>query len=316
MSLLSLLIALATDRFSTTKFWRFTFYYHFYHQFFSRNFTAQPGKVASAVFVVLPVALTFLVFKFVDNSLIEWIISTFILTVCIGCDETRGIFKQFLHSAFRGDQASTDNIYQQLIATKNLPSVGFGQALIWLNYRYYVAIMLFFIVFGAVGVLFYRLLTAVVEHNYIYFQSDSRQDNIDSHQDNINNNHINTVYLNEDDTLSIAHESNQTPNLAEGCQNYHDVLFWLDWLPVRLCAFGYMFVGHFSKALPMWLENLFDISKPAHQLLIDVAQQSEDTIVNDEDITSQPCLLVSLAKRNVLLFCALIATLTLVGVVN
>jgi AmpE protein len=313
MSLLSLLIALATDRFSTTKFWRFTFYYHFYHQFFSRNFTAQPGNVASAVFVVLPVALTFLVFKFVDNSLIEWIISTFILIVCIGCDETRGIFKQFLHSAFRGDQASTDHIYQQLIANKNLPIVGFGQALIWLNYRYYVAIILFFMVFGAVGVLFYRLLTAVVEHKRIHFQSVAQSD---SQQDKISNNHTNTAYLNEGDALSITHESNQTPNLAQGCQNYHDVLFWLDWLPVRLCAFGYMFVGHFSKALPMWLESLFDISKPAHQLLIDVAQQSEDTIVNDEDITSQPCLLVSLAKRNVLLFCALIAILTLVGVVS
>nr|WP_274620357.1 regulatory signaling modulator protein AmpE [Colwellia maritima] len=27
--------------------------------------------------------------------------------------------------------------------------MGFGQALIWLNYRYYIAIMLFFVVFGA-----------------------------------------------------------------------------------------------------------------------------------------------------------------------
>jgi AmpE protein len=313
MSLLSLLIALATDRFSTTKFWRFTFYYHLYHQFFSRNFTAQPGNVASAVFVVVPVALTFFVFKFVDNSLIEWIISTLILIVCIGCDETRGLFKRFLQSAFRGEQASTELLYQQLITTKNLPKIGFGQALIWLNYRYYIAIILFFIVFGAVGVLFYRLLTAVIEHNQIHFQFGAHSD---SQQDKIRNNHINTGCLNEGDELSLAHESNQTPNLAQGCQNYHDVLFWLDWLPVRLCAFGYMFVGHFSRALPMWLESLFDISKPTHQLLIDVAQQSEDTTVNDEDITSQPCLLVSLAKRNVLLFCVLIATLTLVGVVN
>jgi AmpE protein len=313
MSLLSLLIALATDRFTTTKFGRFTFYYHFYHQFFSRNFTAQPGNIASAVFIIAPVALTFYVFQCVENSLVEWIISTFILIVCIGCDQTRGIFKQFLHSAFRGEQGSTEELYQQLIATKNLPTIGFGQALIWLNYRYYIAIMLFFIVFGAVGVLFYRLLTTVVEHNRRDVQSD---DYLNNQQDKMSNPPINSAYFNEGDELISAHESNQTPNLAQGCQNYHDVLFWLDWLPVRLCAFGLMFVGHFSKALPMWLEGLFDISKPAHQLLIDVAQQSEDTTVNDQDITSQPCLLVSLAKRNVLLFCALIATLTLVGVIN
>jgi AmpE protein len=312
MSLLSLLIALAADRFLTAKFWQFTTYYQVYQQFFSKNFTAQPGKIAGTVFIIIPVVLTLIVFECVDNSIIEWFISTVILIICIGCAKTRVIFKKFLQSAFRGEQASTDLLYQQLLSIKNLPMMGFGQALIWLNYRYYIAIMVFFIFFGAAGVLFYRLLTAVIEHKQVHTQSSSH---LKSQQDKMIDRQVETKLLNED-TLTSTHESNCPPSFVKGCQNFHDVLFWLDWLPVRLSAFGYMFVGHFSKALPMWLESIFDMSKPTHQLLIDVAQQSEDITINNEDITSQPCLLVSLAKRNVLLFCAVIAILTLVGVIN
>ena len=54
------------------------------------------------------------------------------------------------------------------------------------------------------------------------------------------------------------HDSQNPPDLNSGCKSHHDVLFWLDWLPVRITAFGYMFVGHFSKAMPTWLESIFD----------------------------------------------------------
>ena len=77
-----------------------------------------------------------------------------------------------------------------------------------------------------------------------------------------------------------------------------------------------MFVGHFSKALPIWLESLFDVTKPAHEILIDVAQKSEDIMVEEDDCTAEPCLLVRLAKRNVLLMLAVISILTLVGIVS
>jgi AmpE protein len=93
-------------------------------------------------------------------------------------------------------------------------------------------------------------------------------------------------------------------------------LFWLDWLPVRIASFGYMFVGHFSKAMPVWLESLFDNQKPTHQVLIDVAEKSEDIMVNEDDCTAEPCLLVRLAKRNVLLVLAVISILTLAGLLN
>ena len=85
---------------------------------------------------------------------------------------------------------------------------------------------------------------------------------------------------------------------------------------MRLVAFGYMFVGHFSKAMPVWLENLFEFEKAPSKVLIAVAQMSEDYMVDADDCTAEPCLLVKLAKRTLLLFLALIAVLILTGILS
>ena len=66
-------------------------------------------------------------------------------------------------AAFRGETTTCDMHHKQLLQDKNLPEMGFGQTLIWLNYRYYIAIMLFFIIFGAPGVVFYRLVITLNE---------------------------------------------------------------------------------------------------------------------------------------------------------
>ena len=318
MSLLSLLIALMAERTLSTKVWQFSFYYHYYSTFFSKNFTARQGVKASAVFIALPVILSCVVLEVIDNTLVELLLSTVILIVCFGCTATRGSYKSYLHSAFRGEDTTTDMHHQQLISDKNLPEMGFGQALIWLNYRYYIAIMLFFTVFGAAGAIFYRLLTTVIEHKQAQCIATAHAKKAETEVDTKNDEHI--EYINIDSVnepeLKVTHEGNVVPNIISGCQNHHDVLFWLDWLPVRIASFGYMFVGHFSKAMPIWLESLFDSQKPTHQILIDVAEKSEDIMVNADDCTAEPCLLVRLAKRTVLLVLAVISILTLAGLLN
>ena len=194
--------------------------------------------------------------------------------------------------------------------------MGFGQALIWLNYRYYIAIMLFFIAFGAAGVVFYRLLTAVIEQqNGCALDVNSNAEASSSQtQDNEGAEHQEQTVQSTDSSSTTAQTHNHSSSISSGCNNYNALLFYLDWLPVRITSFGYMFVGHFSKALPMWLESLFDGNKPTHQILIDVAQKSEDIMVDENDCTAEPCLLVRLAKRTVLLLLATISVLTIMGV--
>lgn len=303
MSLLSLLIAFAAERNLSAKIWHFNLYYKYYLQFFSRNFTARQEKPAKAAFIALPVIATFLLLHFIDNAALELIVSTLILIVCFGCSTTRDSYKNYLKSAFDEEETTSDMHHRQLLADKNLPDIGFGQALIWLNYRYYVAIMLYFTLFGAAGAVFYRLLTTVIEHKKSKCMA-AAQENTNEDSD-----------TQEDDNAAV-HESDIAPDFTKGCQNHHDVLFWVDWIPVRIASFGYMLVGHFSKALPTWLASLFDFQKTTHQVLIEVAEKSEDIMVDTNDCTAEPCLLVRLAKRNVLLVLSVISVMTLVGLIN
>lgn len=313
MSLLSLLIALAAEKSLPSSFWRFDYYYQKYASFFQRitRFSRLKGSTFSyTLFLLLPVAIIYGVLLFVVDGLLHFIISTLVLIVCFGCFTTRHSYKQYLYAAFRGEQTTSELFHQQLLQDKNLPSMGFGQALIWLNYRYYIAIMMFFIIFGAPGVIFYRLLTTVIEQ-----QNGCTLDQSEDISGNDNPDAVENLDQEKENTLNKG-DKDYIPSVSSGCKNYHDILFYLDWLPVRITSFGYMFVGHFSKALPIWIESFFDSKKPTHKVLSDVAQKSEDTMVDADDCTAEPCLLVRLSKRNVLLLLATIATLTLFGVIR
>lgn len=313
MSLLSLLIALAAERSLSSSWWRFQHYYNAYLKFFNDNDSLTKFKQSNlgcATFVLLPVVITSAVLNSIDNGLLNLLLSTVILIICFGCVGTRASYKNYLQSAFRDEETTTELHHQQLLQDKNLPQMGFGQALVWLNYRYYIAIMLYFTLFGAAGVVFYRLLTTVIEQESLCAnKGDSEPVDEEANQ--------------QEEAASIAQVDNNAEletinpaNIESGSSYHHDVLFWLDWLPVRITSFGYMFVGHFSKAIPVWLENLFDFHKPTYKVLIDVAETSEDLMVGKEDCTAEPCLLVRLAKRSVLLFLAVISILTLAGLIN
>jgi AmpE protein len=391
MSLISLLIALAAERSLSSSTWSFHTYFQAYRNFFTKKILVSNtqaddkknhGKAINATsiaFIVLPVIAIGFLLSIIDNGLIHVALSTVILIICLGCTATRDSYKHYLNSAFRGEETTTELHHQQLLSDKNLPQMGFGQALVWLNYRYYIAITLFFIAFGAAGAVFYRLLTSVIEQQNKTCQekfnaqraddavpsdanrSDEKsndegssdtanceaKDNeialteamatvddvsisaevtenvdatpIDSHpteNDSVVTNSVSSDSEKdaEQEPINDEHESNTTPRFESGCNNHHDILFWVDWLPVRVTSFGYMFVGHFSKAMPVWLENCFDFNKPTHQVLIDVAEKSEDILVDEHDCTAEPCLLVRLAKRNALFILAVIAILTLTGV--
>jgi AmpE protein len=315
MSLLSLLIALAAEKSLSSSLWRFDYYYQQYVGFFHSNSMLSQLKdsnLSYSIFLLLPVAGVYGVLALVDDGLLHLIISTLILIVSFGCITTRESYKQYLHSAFRGEITTAELHHEQLLSDKNLPEMGFGQALIWLNYRYYIAIMLFFIFFGAAGVVFYRLLTTVIEQ-----QNGCSLDNSEDEKNDIEEAVDEESVATDNEAESINTQSHSTiPDISTGCKNYHDVLFYLDWLPVRITSLGYMFVGHFSKALPTWLESLMDLKKPTHEILIDVAQKSEDILVDEDDCTAEPCLLVRLAKRNLLLLLAVISILTLSGLLS
>lgn len=300
MSLISLLIALLAERSLTSPMWQFKTFFDCYTKLFHKikfsDDTASPWFQCGA-FLALPVLVSYLVFEIFDDGFIHFLLSTFVLIVCFGCFNTRDRYKQYLMSAFRGELTTCEMHHEQLKQDKNLNNMGFGQILVWLNYRYFIAIMIFFILFGATGALFYRLLTTVIERGL--------------HAENLEN-EINNAE--EGEELVI------TPTLIVGDKKldkfFKKIINVIDWILVRIVALGYMFVGHFSKALPVWVEHIVSFDKSPKRVLIEVAEKSEDFMVDTEDCTAEPCLLVRLAKRTSLLCLSVLSILILTGVIN
>ncbi|MCJ8320909.1 MAG: beta-lactamase regulator AmpE [Colwellia sp.] len=313
MSLISLLIALAAERYLSSPFWQFKTYYQRYLSLLQNlNLLEKSwqGVVGVLALLLAPVFVIYFILMLIDDSFLHLILSTVVLIICFGSFATRDTYKNYLMAAFRGELTTCQLHHSQLMQDKNLPEMGFGQTLIWLNYRYYIAIMMFFIFFGAPGVVFYRLLTTLIEKQVV----DKNAEVFIEKEQNINTAEDNTAEQN--DEAEVKSDELPTTMDSDVYSHFKALLFWLDWLPVRLTSFGYMLVGHFSKALPVWLESFFEIKKPADQVLGDVAKKSEDMMIDEQDCTAEPCLLVRLAKRNLLLLLAVVAVLTLVGFIS
>jgi len=309
MSLISLLIALVAERYLSTSVWQFKTYFTAYVSLFKSSKLMDVAKksiVLQLIFIAIPVVICDVLIELVDDGLLYLVFSTVILIVCFGCVKTRQCYKDYLMSAFRGEPTSCELHHSQLQQDTRSAPMSFGQLLVWLNYRYFIAIMIFFVVFGPAGALFYRLLVTMNETP----EALDKECTKDNTQINVENDEAETsLQIEEEPQATNSSEEMETPILK-------DILFWVDWLPVRIVAFGYMLVGHFSKAMPVWLENLFDINKQPNQILISVAQKSEDFMVDPDDCTAEPCLLVRLAKRTLLLCLAAIAILILTGILN
>jgi AmpE protein len=308
MSLISLLIALVAERYLSTSVWQFKTYFDAYVSLFKSSRLMHLSKksiVSQLIFIAIPVVICDVLIELVDDGLLYLIFSTLVLIVCFGCVKTRQCYKDYLMSAFRGEPTSCELHHSQLQQDTSSAPMSFGQLLVWLNYRYFIAIMIFFVVFGPAGALFYRLLVTMNETPEA-LEKECNKDETDAETSVESETNV-EVKVEPQATSSTKKE--ETPILK-------DILFWVDWLPVRIVAFGYMLVGHFSKAMPVWLENLFDINKQPNQILISVAQKSEDFMIDPEDCTAEPCLLVRLAKRTLLLCLAAIAILILTGILS
>ena len=103
---------------------------------------------------------------------------------------------------------------------------------------------------------------------------------------------------------------------SDAAKHAEQVLYAVDWVPVRVTALGFLLVGHFSRALPVWLSTLFDLEVSAKSLLASVSKAAEEIEPNPADCTEEPCTMVKLAKRNIVFLLMAISVLTLSGVLH
>lgn len=273
MILISLLLVLTIERLATqSKYWQADMYLAKYHQVaedkgWLDDSSSKQSWILFAL-ILIPSILVFYLTYQIESSLLSLIFNAALLMVCIGCPNLRATYKCFLQAANRGDLQACSMYADQLGHDENSIQ-SFGQNLVWLNYRHYAAIVIWFTVFGAAGAILY------------------------------------TIARSFEDKL-VASNSNMAAQAS-------NLMTLLDWVPVRITALGFLLVGHFSRALPIWLGYLPDPATSAKTLLADVSKAAEEIEPDENDCTEEPCTLVKLAKRNIMFILVIISLLTLTG---
>ncbi len=293
MTLLTMLIALIVERLAVRgKAWQLVSYLRPYLQASERGLLAEWSvqSYGRVLWWLLPALLVGLVVYLVKFWLFQLVLNTLVLLICMGSWHYRQYYKQYLNALQRDDAQAAFMIMQQMRDDQGAPELTDDQQLIWLNFRYYVAVLCWYALLGAFGAVAYACLRQLAEP-VTYQKADGGQ-------------------------LSAA-EAEATagpayPHQSQWQQFATDLLHLADWLPVRLAGLGMALVGDFSRTSAVLLQYAGDLKTAGAQVL---AKLSQAAAVADPQQTpmTQATAAVALAKRNILFFLALVAMLTLSG---
>ncbi|MBD1389978.1 regulatory signaling modulator protein AmpE [Neiella sp. HB171785] len=306
-------------------------------------FDAPIGMVAIAAIPALIVWLVLEVVEGALFGLLSLVVTVLVITVAMGCLQARKAYKQFLRAARREDEQACYMVAKELGALSDSepsaqhsqsplpkdvelaaelldddepleqpeqsPQVnleqGVGQTLAWVNYRYYIAVMIWLVIFGPVGVAFYATLRTLADQERSQVAAPEQD--------------IDTDALQVDDDGEVSGLEQQLDELTEQPQSTvaSELLRWLDFIPVRLASLGLTLVGNFGKAMPVWLEHLVNTEESPKAHLVRVSLAAEEIA----DPHNPTCVVsvgkfVEIAKRNVLLVLSVVAILTLYGSVS
>ncbi|MDM7859551.1 beta-lactamase regulator AmpE [Alteromonas sp. ASW11-36] len=288
MTLLSLLFALILERVTVkTEQWRAQYYSQIYLRWLvDKDWLAiTSDRVVLILVMLVPALLVYFIGDWLGSGLLGLVFNTAILYICLGCPNLRATYKCFLQAANRGDVAAC-GLYAETLGHDNDDDSecgSFGQHLVWLNYTHYAAIIVFFIAFGAAGAVLYVVASALLSFVRTGFVSASVEET------------------------------------DKALQAMGSIVHWLDFIPVRLTALGFLLVGHFGRAGGIWFEKLFDLRVPAKSLLCQVSTAAEDIEPSNlpanspEAVVLEPKTLVKLAKRNITFLVTVVSILTVVG---
>lgn len=360
MTLLSMLIALIVERLAVrSNKWQLVSYVRPYLHYAGKApfsaLTQQQG--ALLLWCALPVLLLSLALWLIDFWLVTLVVNTLVLLLCMGCWHYRQLYKQYLNAAARDDQQAAFLTMQQLNTDAGISQdeLSHGQRLVWLNFKYYAAVLFWFAVFGAFGALLYAILRLLAEPATYLTSEIAKPNDKTAANEVVTESEVATEGEATAQFRADAPEQNSTPTApadfitADAAYQQHnqsaaddlkalaaraerlsqsvllqqrlmtvasDLSHWADWLPARLFGLGFALVGHFSRASAILLSYLGDSSTPACQVLTDIAKAAEPLPEELLNCSTESCSLVQLAKRNILFFLALVAILTLSGALS
>lgn len=280
MILVSIIIALILERLGArSNYWQISYYANGYLNR-STKLLADKGLFSSAVgfliWLVLPVIAVGLVYVFSDFVLWQLVVNVAVLLVCFGCAKQRALYKSYLNALTRDDQTAA-SLYALQMGQKHLEDEEngetFGQTLAWVNFRFYCAVIFWFVILGAPGAVLYAIVR----------------------------------------TFADLVRENHKVVFAKRFKLIHKLLFWLGWLPARVASFGYLVIGNFNKGTSCWLHYALDFNTPNRKVVTCTALAAEQVEKRYYGCTYEATCMINLVKRNVLFYLVLIALLTLFG---
>lgn len=282
MILISVILALIIERLAAKEdAWQLnTYVKHFISVSESNGLFSKiySRRVDFFIWLLLPVLLLFAVSETFDFVLLELAINVVVLLVCFGCAYLREKYKGYLN-ALQRDDVEAATLYAFQLGQKRTEQEGgetLGQTIAWINFRYYGAVIFWFVIFGVCGALGYALIR-------------------------------NFADLTRNDPESVFRKHKK---------ELHKTLYWLDWLPARIVSFGYLIIGNFSQGTATYLKYVFNFSVPNRRVIGDIAHAAERVEQEFIGCSFEAKCMVRLVKRNMLLMLAAIAILTLLGSVG
>ncbi|KGT88348.1 regulatory protein AmpE [Erwinia typographi] len=281
MTLFSLLLVLGWERlFKMGEHWQLdhllTPLFRGRHKF-SLLRTLLMTLVAMAIVFVCLLALKGLFFGVL--KLLFWIV---VGLLCIGAGSVRLHYHAYLKAASHNDVDAHKAMAEELTLIHGIPVDcdereylrELQNALLWINFRFYLAPLFWFVVggpWGPVLLVGYASLRA--------WQSWMAR-------------HHSPVERSQSGVDAILHV--------------------VDWIPVRLAGAAYALLGHGERALPAWFASLGDRHTSQYQVLTRLAQFSLARDPHTDKVET-PRVAVALAKKVSLVLVVVVALLTIYG---
>ncbi|MGQ8364775.1 regulatory signaling modulator protein AmpE [Glaciecola sp. 1036] len=159
MTLFALLIIMAIER-VTTKSKQFhiaTLCQQYFSFLRDKNLIKDEVSHLTAIAIAaVPAIVIYAVFWWVP-LLIEFVIILVVLWVCIGCPVTRATYKKYLAAANREDFEACA-LHSISFGNQGGKLDNVGKQLVLVNYRQYVSVVIFFVLTGVAGLVFYSII--------------------------------------------------------------------------------------------------------------------------------------------------------------
>ena len=281
MTLFTTLLVLIVERlFKLGEHWQLD---HRIEAFFRR--TKHFSMMRTVGMTLIAMGVTFLLLRALHGLLfnvpllVAWIL---IGLLCIGAGKARLHYHAYLNAAARDDAHAREAMASELTLIHGVPPDcdereflrELQNALLWNNFRFYLAPLFWLIVggpWGPVTLVGYAFLRA--------WQS------------------------------WLARYQTPHQRLQSGIDA---ILHVLDWIPVRLAGVVYSLLGHGEKALPAWFASLADLHTSQYQVLTRLAQFSLAREPHTDKVET-PKAAVSMAKKTSFVVVVIIALLTIYG---